>query len=125
MGVKPSDKEISAFRRYLKKQGFIEDGLCKGVFYLYMKYGYICVSIEYNKKGEFKEVSSFLSLAWENSKCSRFYFPTYYNFGGVRKLNRDYVEKCTSASTQVMVAINDVLEKIESITTTLKNVLKR
>lgn len=125
MGVKPSDKEISSFRRYLKKQGFTADGLCSDVYYLYMKYGYICVSIEYSKKGEFKEVRSFLSLAWENSKCSRFYFPTYYNFGGVRKLNRDYVDKCTSASTQVMVAINDVLEKIESITTTLKNVLKR
>jgi hypothetical protein len=125
MGVKPTDKEISSFRKYLKKQGFTEDGLCKGVFFLYMKYGYLCVSIEDNKKGEFKEVRAFLSLAWENSKCSRFYFPTYYNFGGVRKLDRDYVDKCTSASTQVMVAINDVLEKIESITTTLKNVLKR
>lgn len=123
--VKPTDREIRSFRSYLKKQGFTADGFNSDVYYLYMKYGYICVSIEYNKKGEFKEVRSFLSLGWENSKCSRFYFPNYYNFGGVRKLDRDYVDKCTSASTQVMVAINDVLEKIESITTTLKNVLKR
>lgn len=123
--VKPSDKEIFAFRRYLKKQGFIEDGLCSDVYYLYMKYGYLCLSIEYNNKGEFKEVSSFLSLGWENSKCSRFYFPNYYNFGGVRKLDRDYVDKCTLTSTQVMVAISDMLEKIESITKTLKKVLKR
>ena len=86
--VKPTDREIRSFRSYLKKQGFAADGLCSDVFYLYMKYGYICVSIEYNKKGEFKEVRSFLSLAWENSKCSRFYFPNYYNFGGVRKLNK-------------------------------------
>lgn len=123
--VKPTDKEIFAFRRYLKKQGFTEDGLCKGVYYLYMKYGYVCVSIEYNKKGEFKEVRSFLSLGCENPKCSRFYFPNYYNFGGVRRLDRDYVEKCTVTSTNVMVAINDMLEKIESITTNLKKVLKR
>lgn len=122
--VKPSDKEISAFRKYLKKQGFTVEVFTDS-YYLYMKYGYICVSIEYNKKGEFKEVRAFLSIGWENSKCSRFYFPNYYNFGGVRRLDRDFVEKCTSASTQVMVAINDVLEKIESITTTLKNVLKR
>ena len=123
--VKPSDKEISSFRKYLKKQGFTVDGYCSDVYYLYMKYGYLCVSIGYTKKGEFKEVSSFLSLGWENSKCSRFYFPNYYNFGGVRKLNRDYVDKCTSASTQVMVAINDVLEKIEKLTTDLKKRLKR
>ena len=114
--VKPTDKEIFAFRKYLKKNDFIEDGLCKGVFYLYMKYGYLCVSIEYTKKGEFKEVSGFLSLGWENSKCSRCYFPSYYDFGRVRRLDRDYVEKCTVTSTQVMVAINDMFEKIESIT---------
>lgn len=123
--VKPSDKEIFAFRRYLKKQGFIEDGLCKGVHYLYMEYGYVCVSIEYNKKGEFKEVRSFLSLGWENSKCSRFYFPNYYDFGGVRKLDRDYVDKCTLASTQVMEVIKEIFGKIESITTTLQKVLKK
>lgn len=125
MGVKPTDKEISFFRKYLKKQGFTVDGLCKDSYYLYMKYGYICVSIEYTKKGEFKEVRAFLSIGWENSKCSRFYFPNYYNFGGVRRLDRDFVEKCTLTTTNVMVAINDMLEKIESITTTLKNVLKR
>jgi len=123
--VKPTEKEIIAFRKYLKKQGYIEDGLCKGVHYLYMKYGYLCVSIEYNKKGEFKEVRSFLSLGWENPTCSRFYFPNYYNFGGVRKLDRDFVEKCSITSTNVMVAINDMLEKIESITKTLKHVLKK
>ena len=114
--VKPTDKEIFAFRKYLKKNDFIEDGLCKGVFYLYMKYGYLCVSIEYTKKGEFKEVSAFLSLGWENSKCSRCYFPSYYDFGRVRRLDRDYVEKCTVTSTNVMVAISDMFEKIESIT---------
>ena len=27
MGVKPSDKEISSFRKYLKKQGFTVEGL--------------------------------------------------------------------------------------------------
>ena len=27
--VKPTDKEISVFRKYLKKQGFTVDGLCK------------------------------------------------------------------------------------------------
>ncbi len=113
--VKPSDKEIFAFRKYLKKQGFTEDGLCKGVYYLYMKYGYLCLSIEYTKKGEFKEVRSFLSLGWENSKCRRYYFPNYYSFGGVRRLDRDYVDKCTLTSTNVMVAINDMLEKIASL----------
>lgn len=123
--VKPTDREIFAFRRYLKKQGFIEDGLCKGVFYLYMKYGYLCVSIEYNKKGEFKEVRAFLSIGWENSKCSRFYFPNYYNFGGVRRLDRDYVETCTLTSTSVMLAISEMFGKIDSLTTILKRVLKR
>lgn len=123
--VKPTEKEIIAFRKYLKKQGFIEDGLCKGVHYLYMEYGYVCVSIEYTKKGEFKEVRSFLSLGWETPKCSRFYFPNYYEFGSVRKLDRGYVEKCTNASIQVMVAIKDIFEKIEGITKTLKHVLKR
>jgi len=123
--VKPTDREIFAFRKYLKKQGFIEDGLCKGVFYLYMKYGYLCVSIEYNKKGEFKEVRAFLSIGWENPRCSRFYFPNYYNFGGVRRLDRDYVENCTVTSTNVMVAISEMFGKIESLTTALKNVLKR
>ena len=123
--VKPTEKEIIAFRKYLKKQGYIEDGLCKGVHYLYMEYGYVCVSIEYTKKGEFKEVRSFLSLGWETPKCSRFYFPNYYEFGSVRKLDRDYVEKCTNASIQVMVAIKDIFEKIEGITKTLKHVLKK
>ena len=123
--VKPSDKAISSFRRYLKKQGFTVDGLCKDSYYLYMKYGYLCVSIGYTKKGEFKEVSSFLSLGWENSKCSRFYFPNYYEFGGVRRIDRDFVEKCTVTSTNVMVSLDEMLEKIESITKTLKNVLKR
>lgn len=113
--VKPSDKEISAFRKYLKKQGFTEDGLCKDAFYLYMKYGYLCVSTEYTKKGEFKEVSAFLSIGWENPRYSRFYFPNYYNFGGVRKLDRGFVEKCTVTSTNVMVAINDMFEKIGSL----------
>lgn len=123
--VKPTEKEIIAFRRYLRKQGFNGDGFCKDVYYLYMKYGYVCVSIEYTKKGEFKGVKSFLSLGWENSKCSRFYFPNYYEFGSVRKLDKDYVDRCTNASTQVMVAINDIFEKIEGITRTLKPVLKR
>ena len=108
-------------REYLKEHGFVDDIVSRSDMKEYI--GRILAMHE--NKGEFKEVRSFLSLAWENSKCSRFYFPNYYNFGGVRKLNRDYVDKCTSASTQVMVAINDVLEKIESITTTLKNVLKR
>lgn len=123
--VKPTEKEINAFRKHLKAQGFIEDGLSKGVHYLYMKYGYICVSIEYTKKGEFKEVRGFLSLGWKTPKCSRYYFPNYYEFGSVRKLDRDYVDRCTNASTQVMVAINDIFEKIEGITRTLKPVLKR
>ena len=113
--VKPSEKEILDFRKYLKKKGFTVDGLCKDSYYLYMKYGYICVSIEYTKKGEFKEVRAFLSIGWENSKCSRYYFPNYYNFGGVRKLDKDFVEKCTLTTTNVMVAINDMLEKIESL----------
>lgn len=125
MVVKPSEKEIISFRKYLRKQGFTEDGLCKGVYYLYMKYGYLCVSIEYTKKGEFKEVRAFLSTGWENSKCSRYYFPNYYDFGSVRRLDRDYVEKCTLTSTNVMVAISDLLEKIEKLTTNLKTVLKR
>ena len=125
MAVKPSDKEIFNFRKYLKKQGFIGDGLCKDVYYLYMEYGYVCVSIEYTKKGEFKEVRSFLSLGWENSKCSRFYFPNYYEFGSVRKLDRGYVEKCTNASIEVMVVIHDIFGKIEGITKTLKKALKR
>ena len=111
MGVKPSDKEISFFRKYLKKQGFTVDGLCKDSYYMYMKYGYLCVSIEYSKKGEFKEVRAFLSIWWESS---RFYFPNYYNFGGVRKLDKDFVEKCTLTSTNVMVVINDMLEKLDS-----------
>ena len=113
--VKPTDKEISVFRKYLKKQGFTVDGLCKDSYYLYMQYGYICVSIEYNKKGEFKEVRAFLSIWSENSKCSRFYFPNYYDFGSVRRLGRDFVEKCTLTTTNVMVAINEMLEKIESL----------
>jgi len=123
--VKPTDREIFAFRRYLKKQGFIEDGLCKGVFYLYMKYGYLCVSIEYNKKGEFKEVRAFLSIGWENPRCSRFYFPNYYNFVGVRRLDRDYVETCTLTSTSVMLAISEMFGKIDSLIAILKRVLKR
>lgn len=110
--VNPSEKEILDFRKYLKKQGFTVDGLCKDSYYMYMKYGYICVSIEYTKKGEFKEVRAFLSIWWESS---RFYFPNYYNFGGVRRLDRDYVDKCILTSTNVMVAISDMLEKIESL----------
>lgn len=102
--VKPTDKEISFFRKYLKKQGFTVDGLCKDSYYMYMKYGYICVSIEYTKKGEFKEVRAFLSIWWENAKCSR-----------LRKLDKDFVEKCTFTTTNVMVAINDMLEKIGSL----------
>lgn len=125
MAVKPTDKEIFDFRKYLKKQGFTEDGLCKGVHYLYMKYGYLCVSIEYTKKGEFKEVRAFLSIGWENSKCSRFYFPNYYDFGSVRKLDRDYVETCTLTSTSVMIAISEMFENIESINKTFKKILKR
>ena len=113
--AKPSEKEIISFRKYLKKQGFTVDELCKDSYYLYMKYGYICVSIEYNKKGEFKEVRAFLSIGWETPKCSRYYFPNYYNFGGVRKLDRDFVEKCTLTTTNVMVAINDMLEKIDGL----------
>lgn len=95
------------------------------VYYLYMKYGYLCVSIEYTKKGEFKEVRAFLSIGWENSKCSRFYFPNYYDFGSVRTLDRDYVETCTLASTSVMISISEMFCNIESITRTLKKVLKR
>lgn len=113
--VKPSDKEISAFRKYLKKQGFTVDGISKDVYYLYMKYGYICVSIEYTKKGDFKEVRSFLSIGWADFKCSCFYFPNYYEFGGVRRLDREYVEKCILAFTNVMVAISDMLGKIEKL----------
>lgn len=113
--VKPSEKEILDFRKYLKKKGFTVDGLCKDSYYLYMKYGYICVSIEYTKKGEFKEVRVFLSIWWENSKCSRNNFPNYYDFGGVRRLDRDYVDKCILTSTNVMVAISDMLEKIERL----------
>lgn len=116
MGVKPSDKAISSFRTYLKKQGFTVDGLSKDVFYLYMKYGYICLFIEYTKKGEFKDIRAFLSLGWENSTCNRYYFRNYYELGSVRKLDRNYVENCTVTSTQVMVAISDMFEKIESIT---------
>lgn len=113
--VKASKKELLAFRNYLKKQGFTVDGLCKDSYYLYMKYGYLCVSIEYTKKGEFKEVRVFLSIGWENTKCSRYYFPNYYDFGGVRRLERDFVEKCTVTSTNVMVAISDMLDKIERL----------
>lgn len=113
--VKPTDKEIISFRRYLKKRGFTVDGLCKDSYYMYMKYGYICVSIEYTKKGEFKEVRAFLSIGCENFNCSRYYFPNYYNFGGVRRLDRGFVEKCTLTFTNVMVAINDILEKIGSL----------
>lgn len=125
MAVKPSDKEISSFRKYLKEQGFTVDGLCKDSYYLYMKYGYLCVSIEYTKKGEFKKVRAFLSIGWENSKCSRFYFPNYYDFGSVRKLDRDYVETCTLTSTSVMIAISEMFENIESINKTFKKILKR
>lgn len=59
--VKPSEKEIRVFRKYLEKQGFSVDGLCKDSYYLYMQYGYLCVSIESTKKGEFKDVRVFLS----------------------------------------------------------------
>lgn len=112
--VKPSDKEIRAFRNYLTKTGFVTH-MDNNSFYLYMKYGYICVSIEYSKKGEFKDVRCFLSIWWETSKCSRYYFPNYYDFGAVRRLDRDYVEKCTVTSTNVMVAISDMLDKIASL----------
>ena len=73
MAVKPSDKDIISFRKYLKKQGFTVDGLCKDSYYLYMKYGYICVSIEYTKKGEFKEVRAFLSIGWDSNWQLDFY----------------------------------------------------
>ena len=125
MVVKPSEKDIISFRKYLKKQGFTVDGLCKDSYYMYMKYGYLCVSIEYTKKGEFKEVRAFLSIGWENSKCSRFYFPNYYDFGSVRKLDRDYVETCTLTSTRVMIAISEMFGNIESINKTFKKILKR
>lgn len=125
MAVKPSEKEILDFRKYLKKKGFTVDGISKDVYYLYMQYGYICLFIEYTKKGEFKGIRAFLSLGWENSTCSRYYFRNYYELGSVRKLDRDYVETCTLTSTSVMIAISEMFGKIESITRTLKKVLKR
>ena len=113
MAVKPSDKEIFNFRKYLKKQGFIEDGLCKGVHYLYMEYGYVCVSIEYTKKGEFKEVRSFLSLGWETPKCSRFYFPNYYELGkAIKRVDCSYVDRAIRCSNMVMNQIRELLENI-------------
>ena len=111
--VKPSDKEIRAFRKYLKKQGFTVDGLCSDVYFLYMKYGYICLSIEYTKKGEFKEVSAFLSLGWENSKCSRFYFPNYYKLGkAIKKVDCSYVDRAIRCSNIVMNQIGELMENI-------------
>jgi len=112
--VKPSEKEIINFRKYLRKQGFVTH-LCDDSFYLYYKYGYVCVSIEYTKKGDFKGVRSFLSIGWENNRCSRFQFPNYYDLGSVRKLDRGYVEGCITKSTNVMVAISDMFEKIGKI----------
>lgn len=112
MGVKPSDKEISSFRKYLKKQGFTVEGF-KDSYYLYMKYGYICVSIEYTKKGEFKEVRGFLSLGWENSKCSRFYIPNYYELGrAIKKVDCSYVDRAIRCSNMVMNQIGELLENI-------------
>ena len=121
--VKPSDKEISGFRKYLKKQGFTVDGLCKNSYYLYMSYGYLCVLIEYTKKGEFKDVSAFLTIGWQSTMFSC--FPNYYDFGRVRKLARDYVEKCILTSTSVMVNIRDMFVKIDSLTKPLKKGLTR
>lgn len=112
--VKPTEKEINAFRNHLKAQGFTSDGwLNSDVYYLYMKYGYICVSIEHTKKGEFKEVRGFLSLGWENDKCSRFHLPNYYELGkAMKKVDCSYVDRAIRCSNIVMNQIEELLENI-------------
>ena len=125
MAVKPSEKEILDFRKYLTKKGFTVVGICKDVYYLYMHYGYICLFIEYTKKGEFKDIRAFLCLGWENSTSNRYYFRNCYELGSVRKLDMDYVETCTLTSTRVMLAISEMFGKIASLTTILKRGLNR
>lgn len=51
-------------------------------------------------------------------------FPNCYDLGRVRKLARDYVEKCILTSTCVMAAIRDMFGKIDSLTKGVKNGLK-
>lgn len=113
--MKPTEKEIKSFKKFLEGKSFIQDSMDRNVYYLYTKYGYICLFIEYTKKGEFKDVRSFLSIGG-NDSLRRFHFPGYHELGkAVKSLSRDYIERCVRGSYEVEHAIGILLDSIPKI----------
>lgn len=114
--MKPTEKEIKSFKKFLEDKGFIQDSMDRNVYYLYTKYGYICLFIEYTKKLEFKDVRAFLSIDWGKDSLSRFHFPGYHELGkAVKSLDRDYIERCVRGSYEVEHAIGILLDSIHKI----------
>lgn len=114
--MKPTEKEIKSFKKFLEGKGFIQDNMDRNVYYLYTKYGYICLFIEYTKKFEFKDVRAFLSIEWGKDSISNFHFPGYHELGkAVKSLDRDYIERCVRGSDEVEAAIGKLLENIPKI----------
>lgn len=54
--MNPTEKEQNSYRKFLEEKGFIQDIMNRKEYYLYTKYGYHCLFIEYTNQIEFKDV---------------------------------------------------------------------
>lgn len=121
--VKPTEKEIKSFRKFVESKGFIQDSMDRNVYYLYTKYGYICLFIEFTKKFEFKDLKAFLSIEWGKDSISNFHFPGYHELGkAVKSLDWGYIERCIRGAYEVEHAIGILLDSIPKI---LHDTIKR
>ena len=117
MGVKPSYEELTNFKKFLEEKGFkANDCLVLDMFYLYLPYGSIFVHIEYTKKHEFKSITAFLSLAWDDGLYGKSKFPRRLDFGKpVKSLDMEFIETCIKAANDVMEEISATIQKVQAI----------
>ena len=117
MGVKPSYEELTNFKKFLEEKGFkANDCLVLDMFYLYLPYGSIFVHIEYTKKHEFKSITAFLSLAWDDGLYGKSKFPRRLDFGKpVKSLDMEFIETCIKAANDVMEEISATIQKVQTI----------
>jgi hypothetical protein len=117
MGVKPSYEEIRDFKKFLTEKGFEATALIDpDAFYKYLSYGYIFLRIEYTKKNEFKDISVMLCLDWDDNSYGKSKFPKTYDLGKpVKSLNREFVQSCIKAASDVMEEINAAIARLPAL----------
>ena len=117
MALKPSYDELANFKKFLEEKGFeANDRIDPDGFYLYLSYGYIFVRIDYTKKNEFKSITAFLSLAWDDGLYGKSKFPRQLDFGKpVKSLDTEFIETCIKAANDVMEEISATIQKVQTI----------